>query len=368
MRVPFVDLQAQYATIRPGIDRAIADVVASGWFILGKQVEAFERAFSNYLGGGDTIGVASGTDALHLALRACDVGPGDEVITASHSFIATALAISQVGAQAVFVDSDPDTHTIDVTRIEACIGPRTKAIMPVHLFGQPADLDPICRIARAHGLAVVEDACQAHGSRYDGRPVGTIGDVGCFSFYPAKNLGAYGDGGAVVTADPQLASRLRMLRNYGQTRKYYHELRGFNSRLDEIQAAILLAKLPHLEGWNDARRRVAARYDEVLDPRVVKPLERPGSRHVYHLYVIRTARRAELQRWLAERGVETQIHYPVPIHLQEAYRDHGVARGTLPVCERACEEVLSLPMYPELTEPQILHVAECVNAFQDAST
>lgn len=363
-KVPFLDLKAQYAAIRLELDAAIHGVLASGWFILGREVERFERVFSEYLEGAETIGVGSGTDALHLALKACGVGPGHEVITVSNSFVATALAISNAGAKPVFVDIDPATHTIDVNQIADKISSRTKAILPVHLFGQAADLDPICKLARDRGLYVVEDACQAHGARYRGRLVGTLGDVGCFSFYPAKNLGAYGDAGAAVTRNPELASRLRLLRNYGQTQKYHHAIRGFNSRLDELQAAVLATKLPHLEQWTEARRRVAAAYQAGIGPGVGKPFEQAGARHVYHLYVIRSGRRDALQKWLRERGVETQVHYPVPIHLQEAYRDLGLPRGSLPATERSCGEVLSLPIFPELSDSQVAHVIDSVNSFQ----
>ncbi len=361
--VPFVDLKAQYAAIRDEVDGAIRGVLASGRFILGRQVEAFERAFSTYLGGCETVAVGSGTDALHLALRACGVGAGDEVITVANSFIATALAIGYAGATPVFVDVEPSTQTLDPARLADRITSRTRAVVPVHLFGQPADMAPICAIARERGLRVIEDACQAHGARYGGRPVGTIGDVGCFSFYPAKNLGAYGDGGAVTTRSPELAARVRLLRNYGETRKYHHAIRGYNSRLDELQAAVLAVKLSHLERWNEARRRIAARYDAGLGPNVAVPTVRDGAHHVYHLYVVRCRRRDALQAWLRERGIETQIHYPIPIHLQEAYSDLGLSPGSLPVTEQASAEVLSLPIFPELTDAQADEVIRAVNAF-----
>ena len=361
--VPFVDLKIQYAVIGKEVDRAIQDVLTSGWFILGRQVEAFEHAFSAYLGGCETVAVGSGTEALHLALLACGVGPGDEVITVSNSFIATALAISYVGATPVFVDIEPSTHTLDPSQLSDRITLRTKAIIPVHLFGQPADMGAICGIAEERGLYVIEDACQAHGARYRGQPVGTIGDVGCFSFYPGKNLGAYGDGGAVTTRSAELAARVRMLRNYGQSRKYYHMIRGYNSRLDELQAAILSVKLRHLERWNEARRKIAARYDRELGPNVTIPRTREGSHHVFHLYVVRARLRDRLQEWLANRGIETQIHYPIPIHLQDAYGDLGLPSGCLPITEEASAQVLSLPMFPELTDVQVGRVIEAVNAF-----
>ena len=367
LNVPFVDLHAQYAAIRDEIQMAINEVLDVSWFILGRHVESFEKKFAEYCGGREAVGVGSGTEALHLALQACEVGPGDEVITVANTFIATALAIDYVGAMPVFVDIDPVTYTIDVAQIESRITPRTKAILPVHLFGQPADLEPIQALAERHGLYVIEDACQAHGAEYKGQRVGAIGDIGCFSFYPAKNLGAYGDGGLVLTRKSELAERVRLLRNYGQTRKYFHRIRGYNSRLDELQAAVLETKLPHLDDWNDARRHVAARYDAGVNaPHVTLPGVCEDVRHVYHLYVIRTPYRDELREWLSARGIRTQIHYPVPIHRQEACRDLGLPAGTLSVTEQACDEILSLPMYPELTDAQIDWVIESVNAFQPA--
>jgi dTDP-4-amino-4,6-dideoxygalactose transaminase len=365
IKVPFVDLIAQYATIRAPIQAALNEVLDSGWFVLGQHVESFEKAFADYCGGGHAIGVGSGTEALHLALLACGVGAGGEVITVSNTFIATALAIDYVGAKPVFVDIDLVTYNVDVRQISARITPRTKAILPVHLFGQPADLDPILSLARAHGLYVIEDACQAHGAEYKGKRVGAIGDIGCFSFYPAKNLGAYGDGGLVLTRDPALAERMRLLRNYGQTRKYYHQLRGYNSRLDELQAAVLEAKLPYLDGWNEARRRIAACYDAGIRPSHIKlPGVHSDVRHIYHLYVIRTPYRDALRQWLSSRGIGTQVHYPVPIHRQEAYRDMNLATGTLPVTEQVCDQLLSLPMYPELDARQIDWVIDSLNAFR----
>jgi dTDP-4-amino-4,6-dideoxygalactose transaminase len=365
IEVPFVDLRAQYATIRDETRTAINGVLDASWFILGHHVASFEEKFSAYCGGGEAIGVGSGTEALHLALLACGVGPGDEVITVANTFIATALAIDYAGGTSIFVDVDPVTYNIDVTQVEARITSRTKAILPIHLFGQPADLDPILALAKAHGLYVVEDACQAHGAEYKGQRVGALGDIGCFSFYPAKNLGAYGDGGLVLTRNPALAEQLRLLRNYGQTRKYFHRIRGHNSRLDELQAAVLEAKLTHLDRWNDMRRRIAARYDAGIDvPHITLPGVREDVCHVYHLYVIRTPYRDALGEWLLARGIRTQVHYPVPIHRQEAYQHLGLPDGTLPVTERLCNEILSLPMYPELTDAQIEWVVESVNAFQ----
>ncbi len=364
INVPFVDLQAQYATIRNEVQDAINEVLDASSFILGRHVEAFERVFAEYCGGGEAIGMGSGTEALHLALRACGIGQGDEVITVANSFIATALAIDYVGATPVFVDIDPGTYTMDVEQAKAHVTPRTRAILPVHLFGQPADMDPILALAESHDLHVIEDACQAHGAEYGGQRVGALGDIGCFSFYPAKNLGAYGDGGLALTRNPRLAEWMRLLRNYGQTRKYYHRIRGYNSRLDELQAAVLEAKLPYLDGWNDARRRVAARYNaRVSTAHVTLPGEREDVRHVYHVYAIRTPYRDELSEWLSARGIRTQIHYPVPIHRQNAYQDPGLPASPLPITERVSGEILSLPMYPELTEAQIDWVIESVNAF-----
>ncbi len=364
-KVPFVDLNAQYAAIRISVDEAMQEVVDRGWFILGPRVETFETAFADYCGGGEAIGVGSGTDALHLALRACAVGPGDEVLTVSHSFIATALAIDYVGATPVFVDIDPVSYTMDVSNVESSITARTRAILPVHLYGQAVDLDPILDIARRHGLYVIEDACQAHGAEYGGRRVGVLGDIGCFSFYPAKNLGAYGDGGMVVTRRPELADRVRLLRNYGQVRKYDHPSKGFNSRLDELQAAVLLAKLTYLDAWNDARRDIAACYGAgVRADSVALPQAGAKGRHVYHLYVVRTPHRDALQEWLTSRDVHTQIHYPVPIHQQGAFRELAPRQAELSVTEKVAGEVLSLPIYPEMTREQVDWVIESVNQFR----
>ena len=364
LSVPFVDLRTQYERIHPEVQAAMAEVFEASWFILGRRLESFEQAFASYCGGGEAVGVGSGTDALHLALRACGIGAGDEVITAAHSFIATALAIDYAGARPVFADIDPATGTLAPAAVAACLTPRTRAILPVHLYGQPAELGPLLEIARAQGLYVIEDACQAHGAEYQGRRVGALGDIGAFSFYPTKNLGAYGDGGLVLTRRPELAERVRLLRNYGQTQKYIHQWRGFNSRLDELQAAILEAKLAHLDAWNAARRRVAARYAAgIRRPGVQLLVERADCTHVYHLYVIRTPQRDALQRWLADHQIGTQIHYPIPIHRQAAYQDLGLPAGSLPETEKLAAECLSLPMYPELTDDQIDWVTATVNAF-----
>jgi dTDP-4-amino-4,6-dideoxygalactose transaminase len=359
--VPFVDLGAQYATLRDEARAAIDGVLERGDFILGRAVETFERSFAAYCDVEHAVGLDSGLSALELALRALDIGPGDEVITAANSFIASALPISTVGATPVLVDVDERSYNLDVALVETAITPRTRAIMPVHLYGQPADMDALLALAARHGLAVVEDACQAHGARYHGRRVGGLGHVAAFSFYPAKNLGAYGDGGALVTNDPAIAERARTFRNYGSSRKYHHEVRGSNRRLDTLHAAVLNVKLPRLDGWNEGRRRAAARYDALLaDANVVVPARTDGIDHVYHLYVVRTADREGLQAHLTREGISTGIHYPVPIHLQPAYRDLPHRAGDFPVSERLAGEILSLPMYAELSEAQVERVADAI--------
>jgi len=356
--IPFGDLRLQYRAIKVELDEAIQSVLNDGWFILGKNVSAFEEEFAAYCGTGFAVGVGNGTDALQLALMACGVGPGDEVITAPLSATFTALAISAVGAVPTFVDIDPNTYNMDPRKLEEAIGPRTKAIMPVHLYGQPADMDPILAVARKYNLFVIEDAAQAHGALYKGRRAGALGDVGCFSFYPSKNLGAFGDGGMVVTNNPETAEKLRMLRHGGQKTRYDHQLLGRNSRLDELQAAILRVKLTHLEKWNERRRHIAALYTALLgDSKVEPPIEMPHARHIYHLYVIRCEDRDALQEHLTERGVGTAVHYPVPIHLQGAYRWLNLGRGSFPIAERYAEQVLSLPIYPELTDAKVRQVA-----------
>jgi dTDP-4-amino-4,6-dideoxygalactose transaminase len=356
-QVPFVDLAAQYAAIREEVDAAIAEVLKGTDFILGRDVGLFEAEFAAYCGVAGAMAVDSGTSALELALRAYGIGSGDEVITAANTFIATALAISYTGATPVLVDADPQTHTLGVSLLERAITPRTKAIIPVHLYGQPADMDPILEIARKHQLVVIEDACQAHGARYKGRRAGSLGHAAAFSFYPAKNLGAYGDGGMVVSNDAQVIDAVKMLRNYGQRAKYHHELRGYNHRLDTLQAAVLRVKLRHLDAWNAARRQHARLYRELLaDCPVELPIEADYAEPVYHLYVMRTRDRERLRRYLDERGISTGIHYPIPIHLQPAYRDLGYPQEAFPVTERYAAEILSLPMYAELTP----HLVECV--------
>lgn len=359
MKVPFVDLQIQYQNLQNEIMPAIASVMQRGAFILGEEVSQFEQSFAEYCGAKYCVGVASGCDALLWALKACKIGPGDEVITAANTFIATVLAISFAGARPVLVDCLEDTYEMDPQAVRRAITPRTKAIMPVHLYGHPADMDAIMAIAREHGLIVIEDAAQAHGAMYKGKKCGTFGKIGCFSFYPGKNLGAYGDGGAIVTDDPEMAAQVRMLRNYGQPRKYYHEIVGWNSRLDTVQAAILNVKLRRLDEWNEARREHARRYCELLASMpVVLPQEAPHARHVYHLFVIRIARRDDVMAQLAARGISCGIHYPVPVHLQMAYSSLGYNRGSFPISERVAGEILSLPMYPELTDQQIEYVCD----------
>ncbi len=363
--VPFVDLAAQYAAVADEVEAVVSRVLRGTEYILGREVDLFEREFAAYCEAGHAVGVDSGTSALELALRAYGVGAGDEVVTAAHSFVASAFAISDAGATPVLVDVDPRTSTIAVDRLEDAITARTKAIIPVHLYGHPADMDPILEIARRHGLIVIEDACQAHGARYKGRRVGGLGHAAAFSFYPAKNLGAYGDGGTLVTSDARVADAVRMLRNYGQREKYHHVLRGYNRRLDTLQAAVLRVKLKRLDAWNAARREHAARYQALLaGTGVGLPVPAPDVEPVWHLYVIRVRERAALKAWLADRDISAGIHYPVPIHLQPAYRDLGYKPGDFPTAERTCEEALSLPMYAELTPRLVAYVADAVREFR----
>jgi dTDP-4-amino-4,6-dideoxygalactose transaminase len=363
MRVPFVDLRAQQNHLAEEVSEAVQQVMRRAWFVLGQETEAFETEFAAYTGVRYCVGVGSGTEALHLALEACGLGPGDEVITVSHTFVATALAISWTGAIPVFVDVDPDTYTISVDRVAQAITKQTKAIIPVHLYGQCADMDSLWALAQEYGLWVIEDAAQAHGATCKGRIAGGIGHLGCFSFYPSKNLGACGDAGAVTTNDPSLADRLRLLRNYGQTRKYHHTSHGYNSRLDELQAAILRVKLRHLDQWNSARQTLAARYNELLAGVVKIPQVRSGHTHVYHLYVIQCGHRDAMQRALQSAGIGSLIHYPIPVHLQGVYQGRGAATrqaGPLEVTEQVAASVLSLPMYPELQVDQVDFVAQVV--------
>jgi dTDP-4-amino-4,6-dideoxygalactose transaminase len=362
--IPFVDLKAQYHGIRSDIDSAIGRVLESGRYVSGPEVAAFEREFAAYCHVEYAIGVNSGASALHLALIAAGVGPGDEVITVPFTFIATAAAIWYTGATPVFVDIDPVSYTMDPVRIERAITPRTRAILPVHLYGQPADMDAIMAVAGQHGLTVIEDAAQAHGAEYKGRRAGSIGHIGCFSFYPAKNLGACGEGGAITTSDPEIARHVRRLRDWGSEQTYRHDLIGYNYRLDELQAAVLRAKLPHLEAWTAARRAHALTYDKLLGGGPIgTPRASPDSRHVYHIYAVRAPQRMLLQRALDARAIDTGIHYPVPVHLQPAFEALGHTPGSFPHAERAATEVLSLPMYAELTDEQIEYVAAAIHEF-----
>jgi dTDP-4-amino-4,6-dideoxygalactose transaminase len=359
--VSLVDLSLQHSSIASQLRDAVDDVFARGDFILGEEVERFEHDFAAYCGARAAVGVDSGTSALELALRAYGCGPGDEVITVPNSFIATALAISHAGATPVFVDVDPVTHTMNPDLLSPAVSPRTKAVVPVHLYGQPAEMDPIMELARSHGLAVIEDACQAHGARYRGRRVGSLGHAAVFSFYPSKNLGALGDGGMVVTNDLEKAEHLRLLRNYGQRIKNHHESVGFNRRLDTLQAALLRVKLPLLDKWNEQRRARAREYSRVLESANIEtPVVAPAREHVWHLYVARTTERSALCYALRKRQIQTGVHYPLPIHLQPAYHHLRYPPGSLPIAEQLAGEVLSLPMYPELPLNAVQTVARAV--------
>lgn len=362
--VPFVDLKAQYRSIKDEIDAAVLSVLDSSQFVLGSEVRAFEDSFAEYCQAKHTVAVNSGTSALHLALLAAGIGPGDEVITTPMTFVATAAAIHYAGARPVFVDIDPRTWNIDSARIAAAITPRTKAIMPVHLHGRPADMAPIVELARARGLVVIEDAAQAHGAEYGGQRIGTIGDIACFSFYPGKNLGAYGEGGAVVTNNPAYDAAVRLLRDWGQKAKYEHVVKGYNYRMDGLQGAILRVKMKHIESWTQARRRHAARYDSLLaGSGLVTPSERIEAkdiRHVYHVYAARLANRDHVQKAMNDAGIATGIHYPVPVHLQPGYNDGSYRAGDFPNAEQAGREFLSLPMFAELTPEQIEDVCRAL--------
>lgn len=359
--IPFLDLKAQYARIKPEVDAAIQGVLDSCGFILGPEVAKLEEEFAAYCGSRFGIGVNSGTSALHLSLLAAGIGPGDEVITVPFTFVATVSAIEYAGAKPVFVDIDPETFNMDPALIEAAITPRTRAIIPVHLHGLMAEMDPILDIARRHNLIVIEDACQAHGAEYKGKRAGSLGDLAAFSFYPGKNLGAYGEGGMVVTGNPDLAKKVRMLRDWGAEKKYHHELRGYNYRLEGIQGATLRVKLKYLEEWTEERRRAAANYNRLLaGTGIPVPQPKPYQRHVYHVYAIRTKQREKWQAALAQQGIQTGIHYPFPVHLLPAYADLGYKAGDFPHAEAAAKEVLSLPMFPELTDAQCETVARAV--------
>jgi dTDP-4-amino-4,6-dideoxygalactose transaminase len=361
--IPFLDLSVMHAELRPALDAAYGRVVDSNHLILGTEVELFEREFAAYCEAGEAIGVANGLDALFLLLKAMDIGPGDEVIVPSNTYIATWLAVSYAGAVPVPVEPDPATFNIDPARIKAAITARTRAIIPVHLYGQPADMDPIMDIAREHGLKVIEDAAQAHGARYKGRRVGTLGDAAGFSFYPGKNLGALGDGGAIVTSNPALAQRLRVLRNYGSQLKYHNEVKGFNSRLDELQAAFLRVKLTRLDEWNAQRRALATRFLTEFDaPQLQLPFVPQWAEPVWHLFVVRAKARDALQQALSEQGIGSMIHYPIPPHLQPAYAELARPEGSLPVAEAIHREVLSLPLWPQMTSAQTDRIVAQVSA------
>lgn len=374
--IPLVDLKAQYSAIRSDIDAAIERVISNTGFIMGPEVAQFEEAFAEFCSAEHAIGVSSGTSALELVLRALEIGPGDEVITVAHTFIATAEAISAVGATPVFVDIDPHTYNMDPAAFAEAITPRTRACIPVHLYGQPADMSALSEIARSHGVYLIEDAAQAHGATWHGQMAGTLGDAACFSFYPGKNLGAYGDAGAVVTNNAELAHTVRMLRNHGRTDKYVHEIRGFGERIDTLQAAILLAKMPHLAEWIRARRQLAAGYTRLLrtldlgsDPKapwLVLPHVPTAAESAWHLYVVCSPFRDELLSHLKENGVGAGIHYPIPLHLQPAYADLRYRKGDLPVTERVAATCLSLPIYPEMSQEQQAYVVNCMGQFLQA--
>lgn len=362
--IPLVDLQEQHARIGEEIESRVREVLRSGQYVGGPEVEALEEEFARYCGVSYAVSVNSGTAALHTALLALGLGQGDEVITVAHTFVATVEAIVAAGAKPVLVDIDPKSYTMDPAQLEAAITPRTRAIIPVHLYGQPAELDPILSIAEAAGLAVIEDACQAHGATYRGRRAGSLGAIGCFSFYPSKNLGAAGEGGIAVTDSPLYAERMRRISDHGQSGRYRHEVLGFNYRLPALQAAVLRVKLRHLEDWNEMRRAHALEYGRLLSGSgVTIPWEQPESSHVYHLYVIRSEARDKLKNHLSAQGVATGIHYPLPVHLQPAYRQYGAGPDSLPETEAAAAAVLSLPMYPELQPWQLKRVTDALRAF-----
>lgn len=386
--IPVIDLHAQYAALKPELDAAIARVLDSGWYILGKEVAAFEQEFAAYLERAegrrqttddrpqakiapkglppkskiDCVAVNSGTDALHLALRACDVGPGDEVITVSHTAVATVAAIRLAGATPVLVDIDPDSYTMAPDAVQAALTPRTKALIPVHLYGHPAAMDTLLAMARQAGVPLIEDCAQAHGAQYQGEMVGTLGDLACFSFYPTKNLGALGDGGAVVGRNAALMAKVRSLREYGWTpqARYISQSEGLNSRLDEMQAALLRVKLRYLDEWNDARRHLAALYAAHLPPGLIKPVEQPDSHHVYHLYVVRVANRDAFRQAMQAAGVATAIHYPAAVHQQPAYQQNNIICHSMTTTEQLLPQIVTLPMYPQLTDEQALAVCQAV--------
>jgi dTDP-4-amino-4,6-dideoxygalactose transaminase len=359
--ISFIDFKREFAEIGDEVADAMLGVLKSGQFILGENVEQFEKEFSRYIGARFGIGVNSGSDALYLAVRALGISKGDEVITVSHTMSATVDEISRNEATPVFVDVEPDTYNMDISKIESKISEKTRAIIPVHIYGHPVNMAPLVKIAQEQGLRVIEDACQAHGSEYCGRKVGNIGDIGCFSFYPTKNLGAYGDGGMLTTSNRELAEKLAKMRNYGQSSRHTHDFIGVNSRLDEIQAAILRVKLRKLDEWNERRRKNAKLYSELLsDANVTIPIEREYARHVYHLYVITHKKRNMLQEHLMKKEIQTLIHYPIPVHQQKAY----AIETNLPVTERLCSRILSLPIHPWLREDEVRKVSACINEYR----
>ena len=368
MKVPFLDLKAQYNTIKDEIAAALQQVLDNTAFAGGPFVAAFEKDFAAYCGTKHAVGVGNGTEALWIALIALGVGAGDEVITVPDTFIATAEAISFCGAKPVFVDVDEKTYNMDPAKLEAAITPKTKAVIPVHLFGQMCDMDPIMEIARKHKLFVIEDASQSHGAEYKGKRAGSIGDVGCFSFYPGKNLGAYGEAGAVVTSNDALADKMKMLRDHGSAKKYYHTYLGFNCRMDGFQGAVLSVKLKYIDKWNEARRTNAGLYTQALAGAkgVITPTEAAWAKHVFHVYAIRVANPGALISALGEKEIGTNIHYPLPVHLQDAYKSLGLGKGSFPVAERCANEFVSLPMFPELTAEQVAYVADEVKGFLKA--
>ncbi|WP_373478952.1 DegT/DnrJ/EryC1/StrS family aminotransferase [Geminocystis sp.] len=361
MQIPFGNLKRQYQNLKKSIDTATQNVYDSGWFILGKKVQEFETNFANYCGANFATAVVSGTEALHLSLIACGINTGDEVITVSNTCVPTLSAVTFAGGCPIFVDINEYTYTIDPSLIESRITDKTKAIIPVHLYGQCADMKPILDIAQKHNLFVIEDCAQAVGAKYQDKMAGTMGNVGAFSFYPSKNLGAFGDGGLILTNDSKLAETVAKLRNYGQEKRYYHSIKGFNSRLDELQAAILNVKLPLLNSWNEKRRAIAKRYTEVFSPLgIICPTEALNCYHNYHLYVIRVKNPSRFQELLKEKGIDTIIHYPIPVHLQESYVECRHQSSYLPITEKLAQEIVSLPLYPELTELEIEYIIKTV--------
>ena len=368
MRIPLVDLQIQYQNLSQEINEKVIQVMKKGDFILGEDLKLFEEEFAKYCETKYAIGVASGADAIKLALLASGVGSGDEVITVANTFVATIEAIHQVGAKPVLIDINPENYNLDLNLVEKAITSKTKAIIPVHLYGQPVEMEPLQEIAKAHQLIIVEDACQAHGAKYKDKKTGSFGEISAFSFYPGKNLGAYGDGGMIVTNQENLAEKVKMLRNCGQREKYFHQMKGFNSRLDTLQAAILRVKLKHLDRWNELRNQWAKLYTELLkETSLITPKIEPWAYHVFHLYVVRSPKRDQLLDFLKEKEIYAGIHYPIPIHFLESYQDLGYKKGDFPATEKAAAEVLSLPIFPELTEEKVRYVVEAIKEFEKSS-